>query len=155
MLDFGNLSWFWRFKENSCPVLIWGFGGNSRLLNFNLASWFWFWYSHWSLIHSSSLSWFWRCKEHPCPFFPHLFVWRMLEDPDWRLASRSLFGYGNCSLIHPYSEFWLYLDFEDAKNIYVIQVLIWSFDWGWRVLIGVWHLYIEFDIVAIPWYINI
>ena len=34
----------------------------------------------------------------------------------------------------------LYLDFEGAKNIHVLEVLIWSF-WGcWRFLSGVWHL---------------
>ena len=51
-----------------------------------------------------SLSWFWRCIEHPCPLSPHLGLWRMLEVPDWGLASLSWFGYGHWSLIHPWSK---------------------------------------------------
>ena len=53
-----------------------------------------------------SLSWFWRCKEHPCPLSPHLGLWRMLEFPEWGLASWSWFGYDYSSLIHPCSKFW-------------------------------------------------
>ena len=34
----------------------------------------------------------------------------------------------------------LYLDFEGAKNIHVLYVLIWGFGACWRFLIGVWHL---------------
>ena len=54
-----------------------------------------------------SLSWFWRCKEHPCPLSPHLGLCRMLEVPDWGLASWSWFGYVHWSFIHPWSKFWL------------------------------------------------
>ena len=54
-----------------------------------------------------ALYWFWRCKEHPCPLSPHLGPWRVLEVPDWGLASWYWFGYGHWSLIHPYSKFWL------------------------------------------------
>ena len=39
----------------------------------------------------------------------------------------------------------LYLDFESAKNIHVILVLIWGFGGGWRFLTGVWHLDLDFD----------
>ena len=53
-----------------------------------------------------SLSWFWRCREHPHPLSPHLGLWRMLEVPDWGLASLLSFGYGQWSLIK-WSEFWL------------------------------------------------
>ena len=31
----------------------------------------------------------------------------------------------------------LYLDFEGAKNIYVLEVLIWGFGGHWRFLTGV------------------
>ena len=40
-----------------------------------------------------------------------------------------------------------YIDFEGAKNIHVLQVLIWGFGWGWWFLTGVWHLELDFDIV--------
>ena len=33
-----------------------------------------------------------------------------------------------------------YLDFEGAKNIHVLLVLILGFEGCWRLLIGVWHL---------------
>ena len=46
-----------------------------------------------------SLSWFWRCREHPHPLSPHLGLWRMLEVPDWGLASLLSFGYGQWFLI--------------------------------------------------------
>ena len=54
-----------------------------------------------------SLSWFWRCKEHTCPLGLDFGSCRMLDFPDWGLASWSWFGYGHWSLIHPWSEFWL------------------------------------------------
>ena len=34
----------------------------------------------------------------------------------------------------------LYLDFEGAKKIPILQVLIWDFKGGWRFMSGVWHL---------------
>merc|ERR1712081_139506 len=34
----------------------------------------------------------------------------------------------------------LYVDFEGAKNIHVLEVLIWGFGGCWRFLTGVWHL---------------
>ena len=54
-----------------------------------------------------SLFSFWRCKEHPCPLSPDLWLWRLLEVPEWGLVSWSWFGYGHWSLIYPCSEFWL------------------------------------------------
>merc|ERR1712112_451435 len=39
----------------------------------------------------------------------------------------------------------LYLDFEGAKNIHVLYVLIWGFRGHWRFLTGVWHLDLELD----------
>ena len=41
-----------------------------------------------------------------------------------------------------------YLDFEDAKNIHVLYVLIWGFGGRWRFLTGVWHLYLDLDMVT-------
>ena len=34
----------------------------------------------------------------------------------------------------------LYLNFQSAKNIPVLKVLIWGFGGCWRFLSGVWHL---------------
>ena len=84
---------------------IWGLGGCLRLLTgvwhlhvaLDMVSSLW--YTH--DPNFGSLSRFWRCKEHPCPLSPHLELWRMLEVPDWGLASWSWFGYGHWSLIHP------------------------------------------------------
>ena len=74
------------------------------------------WYTHIQIL--DSLSFLWRCKEHSCPLSPDLGLWRMLEVPDWCLASWSWFGYGHefliglllymvnqWSLIHPWSKF--------------------------------------------------
>ena len=41
----------------------------------------------------------------------------------------------------------LYLDFEGAKNMHVLYVLIWGFGGRWRFLTGVWHSDIDLDIV--------
>ena len=108
----GKSTWFWTCKEHPCPlILIWHFGGCWRFLTG-------IWHLDLDLVmitgllyihdpNFDSLSWFWRCKEHPCPLSPHLGLWRMLEVPDWGLASWSWFGYGHLSLIHPWSKFWL------------------------------------------------
>ena len=42
----------------------------------------------------------------------------------------------------------LYLDFEGAKNIHVLKVLIWGFGGLWRFLTGVLHSDIDFDMVT-------
>ena len=44
-------------------------------------------------LNFGSLSWFWRCKEHQCPLSPNLELWRMLDVPDWGIASWSWFGW--------------------------------------------------------------
>ena len=41
----------------------------------------------------------------------------------------------------------LYLDFEDAKNIHVLKVLLWGFGGCWRFLTGVLHLDLDLDMV--------
>ena len=61
------------------------------------------WYTNDSNI--GSLSWFWRCKEHACPLSPDFGLWRILEVPDWGLASWSWSGYGHWSLVHQWFEF--------------------------------------------------
>ena len=42
----------------------------------------------------------------------------------------------------------LYLNFSDAKNIHVLQVLILGFGGGWMFLSGVKHLDFDLDIVT-------
>ena len=49
----------------------------------------------------------------------------------------------------------LYLYFEGAKNIYVLQVLIWDFGGCWRLLTGVWHLDLDLNMFTDLWYPNI
>ena len=49
----------------------------------------------------------------------------------------------------------LYLDFEGAKSIKVIQVLIFGFGGHWRFMTGVWNPDIELDLVTGLWYTHI
>ena len=42
----------------------------------------------------------------------------------------------------------LYLDFEGAKKINVLKVLIWGIGGHWRFLTRVWHLDLNFDMVT-------
>ena len=42
----------------------------------------------------------------------------------------------------------LYGDFEGAKNIHVLKVIIWSFGGHWRFLTGVWQLDLDYDMVT-------
>ena len=39
----------------------------------------------------------------------------------------------------------LYLYFDGAKNIHVLEVLIQGFEGCWRYLTGVWHLDLDLD----------
>ena len=49
----------------------------------------------------------------------------------------------------------LYLDFEGAKNIHVLEVLIRGFGGHWRFLTGVWNPDIDLDMVTGLWYTHI
>ena len=42
----------------------------------------------------------------------------------------------------------LYLDFEGAKKIPILQVLIWDFKGGWRFMSGVWHLDLDLNMAT-------
>ena len=42
----------------------------------------------------------------------------------------------------------LYLDFEGAKNIHVLYVLIWGFGGPWSLLAGVWKLDLDLDMAT-------
>jgi len=48
-----------------------------------------------------------------------------------------------------------YLDFEGAKNIHVLQVLIRGFRGHWKFLIGVLHANIDSDMVTGLWFTRI
>ena len=106
------LSWFWESKEHQCHLnLHLGLLGMLEVPDWGWASWFWLGYGHWSFIQPWSEFWLslliLRCKEQPCSLSHYLGLWRILEVPDWGLASWSWFGYGHWSLIHQCSEFWL------------------------------------------------
>ena len=77
-----------------------------------------------------------------------------LEDAgsSWRgFGILTLIEHGHWSLTHPWSKFWLSLDFEAAKNIHVLSVLIWGFGGCWRILTGVLRLDLYFDMVTGLW----
>ena len=76
-------------------------------------------------------------------------------------AGGSWLGFGNLILIWIWSLVFatpifpvlaLCLDFEGAKNIYVLNVLIWGFGGGCRFLTGVWHLDLDLVMVSGLWY---
>ena len=73
-------------------------------------------------------------------------LWGILKHPDWgwHLDFDMVTG-----LWYSYSQFWLYLNFEGAKNIHRYLKLLKLFFWGcWRVLIRVWHLVLDLDLVT-------
>ena len=62
------------------------------------------------------------------------------------------------SLVFGGPVFWilaLYLDFEFAKNIHVLKILIWEFGGHWRFLTGVWNLDLDLDMVPGLWYTHV
>ena len=81
--------------------------------------------------------------------FGHL---RILTIPDWGLASWFLFEYAHWPLIQSCYKFWLsYLDFEDAGNIYVLEVHIRVFGGCWRFLFRVFNLNLDLNVVTGLW----
>ena len=48
----------------------------------------------------------------------------------------------------------LFSDFEGAKNIHVVYVLMWVFGGRWVCLTGVWHLDLDLDMVTSLYYTN-
>ena len=87
----------------------------------------------------------------------------MLEVPDSGFAPWSWILYGHWTLVHPCTEFWIYLDFEDAENIHVLSVLILGCEdtgdswlgFGILILIRIWSLIFStpmFWILATSWF---
>ena len=102
-LNFGSLSWFRRCKEHPCPLSPHlGLWRTLEVPDWGLASWSWFGYGHLSLTHPRSEFWFsilnLKVQRTASPLIPNLGLWRMLEVPNWVLASWSWFGYGHLSL---------------------------------------------------------
>ena len=126
-------------------VLIWEM---LEVPDYDLASWSYFGYGHWSLIQQWSKFWF------------SIFILKVLRTS---MSSNALFGTLKdsgvswmgfsililvwiCSMVFDTTIIWilaLLLDFESAKNTHDLYVLILGF-WGcWRFLTGVWHLDLE------------
>ena len=126
VLNFGSLSWFWRCKEYPCPVSpYWGLWMMLEVPDWGLASWSWFGYGHWSLIYPWSKFWLsiliLKVQRTSMSFKSSFGA---LED-----AGGSWLGFGILTLIWMWSLVFdtpmfqilpLYLNFEGAKNIYVL-----------------------------------
>ena len=124
--NLGSLSWFWRCKEHPCPssphLGLW------RMLevpDWGSASWHWFGYGHWSLVHTHSQFWlslfdfesaknihvlkssFWALEDTGDSWpglgiFIWIWIWSLVFDtPMFQITA-------------------LYFDFESAKNIHVL-----------------------------------
>ena len=159
-LNYGSLSWFWRCKEYQYP-----FGpclGIWRMLDvpdWGLASWSWFGYGQWSFLHTCFE--FRLCililkvQEHICQLSPDLGLWRILEDPDWGLASWSWFGYGHQSLIHPCFKFGLdilifkvqttSMSFESPFGAFEDALSSWL-GFGMLILVWIWSMFFDISI---------
>ena len=151
--NFSSLSWFWRWKEHPCPLSPYlGLWRTLEVPDLGLASWYWFGYIQWSLVHPYSEFWlssFILKVQRTSMSFKSSFG--AFED-----ARGSWLGFGILILIMIWSlvfytpMLWilfLYLDFEGAKTIYVHKVLIWGFGGYWKFLTGIWHLDLDLDMV--------
>ena len=124
--NYGSLSWFRRCKEHPSPLSpnlgLWRTLGVPDL---TLASWYWFGYGHWSLVHPYSkfgLSILILKVQRTSMSFKS---WSgALED-----AGGSWLGFGNLDLdldmvtalyTAKLKFFSLFLDFEGTKNIHVL-----------------------------------
>ena len=161
------------------------------------ASWYWFWYGHWSSVHPWSKfwlsililkmqrkSWFGALEDaggcwlglgilimiwikslvFDTTKIQILFIYLDFEGIRTSMSFKSSFGaledaggswlgFGIMILIWIWLLFFdipmiqilaLYLDFEGAKNIHVLKVLIWGFGWCWRFL--TWFLHLGHDL---------
>ena len=148
-----SLSWFWRREEHQYPLSpLLGLWGRLEVPDWGLASQSWFWYGHFSLIYPCSKIWLSiliLVVQRTSMSFE--FWYGALED-----AGGSWLGFGISILIWIWPLVFdipmiqilaLYLDFEGAKNIHVLKVLIWGFGGRWRFLTGVWNLDIDLDMV--------
>ena len=98
------------------------------------------------------LSCFLRCKEDPCPLSPDLGLWRRLKVPDSGLESWPWFGYGQWSLKHPCSTYWLsILILKVQRTAMSFRSLFGALEdaggsWlGFGILISIWIRSLLFD----------
>ena len=122
--------------------------------DWGLASWSGYEYAHKSLIHPVSEFWLSILSlkvQRTSMSFKSSFG--ALED-----AGSSWLGSGILILVWIWSLvsnipmiriLALYLNFEGAKNIHVLWVLIWDFEECWKILTGAWHLNLDLDIVTV------
>ena len=139
-------------------ILGWAFGVCWRFLNevwyinldLNMVTGLWYTYA----LYFGSLSWVWKFKEYLCP---DLGLLRMLEVPDWGLASWSWHSYGFWSLIHPCSEFWLSIVILKVQRT-SMSLKSWfkALKAGcWMFLTGVWYLDLDMNMVIGLWYTHV
>ena len=125
--------------------------------DWGLASWSWFGYGHWSLMYPWSKFWLSILilkMQRTSMSFKSSF--EALED-----AGDSWLGFHILILIWILSVVFdipliqilaLYLNFEGAKNIHVLKILMRGFGGCWRFLTWVWYLGHHFDMVTSLWY---
>ena len=157
VLILGSLSWLCRCKEHSCPLSpgseLWS---TLEVPDRDLASWSWFGYGQWSLIHP--------CSEFMLSILILKVQRTSMSFKSWfgafEDAGGSWLGFGILILIWIWSLVFgtsifrilaLYLDFEGAKNIHVLSVWIYVFLGCWKfltwmsILIMIWILPLVFD----------
>ena len=177
--DWGSVSWSWSgydhwslvhlYLEFWVSILILKVQRTSMSFNssfgsledaggswLGLASWSLFWNGHRSLIHKWSKFWvpilILKVQRTSTSFKS---PFGALED-----AGDPWLGFGILILIWIWSlvfgtsflNFSLYIDFEGARNIHVLKVLILGFGGFWQFLTRVWHLGLDLDMVSVLWY---
>ena len=120
-------------------------------------SWLWFGYGHRSIVHLCSEFWLYililKVQRTSMSFKSWFGAFEEAKGLwlDFEILILSLIW----SLVFYTPIFWilaLNLDFEGAKNIQVLQVLIWGFRGCCKFLNWVWHLNIALDTVTGLWY---
>ena len=120
-------------------------------------SWLWFGYGHRSIVHLCSEFWLYililKVQRTSMSFKSWFGAFEEAKGLwlDFEILILSLIW----SLVFYTPIFWilaLNLDFEGAKNIQVLQVLIWGFRGCCKFLNWVWHLNIDLDNVTGLWY---
>ena len=156
--NFGSLSWFWSCKEHRCPLSpdlgLW------RMLEVpdrGLASFSWFGYCKWSLINPWSKFWLSTLilkVQRTSMSIKSWFGALVGAGESWlEFGLLILIGIWSLVFYKPMIQILaLYLDIEGAKNIHVLQVIIWGFGGCWRFLTGVWHLDLDLDRATRLWY---
>ena len=142
------ISWFWRCKEHTCPLSpSMGLWRKLEVPEWGLTSFSWFVNNCWSLVHTCS------------NFGLTILILKMqrtyISFKSWFGAFENI-GYivlEDGILISIWKGSTIFeTTYEGAKNILVLQVLIWGFRGHWRFLFRVLHLDFDFDMVTGFWY---